>query len=106
MLEIYAWLSSRNDDSHHMRESARGWIAFGGALAILTEWRAADRTGALVWPNRQLYGHPSGGTAMSRAPSRRGAGGGRLRVDIRCGVIARRQVSSSVLPLLKARQAS
>lgn len=35
MLEIYAWLTSRYDDSHHMRESARGWIAFGGGLAIL-----------------------------------------------------------------------
>lgn len=35
MLEIYAWLTSRYDDSHHMRESARGWITFGGGLAIL-----------------------------------------------------------------------
>lgn len=35
MLEIYAWLTSRYDDSHHMRESARGWIAFGGGLTIL-----------------------------------------------------------------------
>ncbi|QBM28371.1 hypothetical protein [Hydrogenophaga pseudoflava] len=35
MLEIYAWLTRRYDDSHHMRESARGWVAFGGGLAIL-----------------------------------------------------------------------
>lgn len=35
MHEIYAWLTSRYDDSHHMRESARGWIAFGGGLALL-----------------------------------------------------------------------
>lgn len=35
MIEIYAWLTSRYDDSHHMRESARGWITFGGGLAIL-----------------------------------------------------------------------
>lgn len=36
MHEIYAWLTSRYDDSHHMRESARGWIAFGAGLALLT----------------------------------------------------------------------
>lgn len=35
MIEIYAWLTSRYDDSHHMRESARGWITFGGGLALL-----------------------------------------------------------------------
>ncbi|MBL8388188.1 MAG: hypothetical protein JNK17_08245 [Hydrogenophaga sp.] len=35
MIEIYAWLTSRYDDSHHMRESARGWITFGGSLALL-----------------------------------------------------------------------
>ena len=35
MLEIYAWLTSRYADSHHMRESARGWVNIGSFLSIL-----------------------------------------------------------------------
>lgn len=35
MLEIYAWLTSRYDDSRHMRESARGWLTLGCVLTIL-----------------------------------------------------------------------
>ena len=35
MLEIYAWLTSRYDNSHDMRESARGWYTLGGVLTLL-----------------------------------------------------------------------
>lgn len=35
MLEIYARLTTRYDDSNHMRESARGWLTLGGVLTIL-----------------------------------------------------------------------